>query len=153
CSFLAEDDEVTDLITRIVSPTEGRDPRARAQLVLLSLLWTRSYARRPETLRTTNRFVANQALTERTLLSDVLPAGPPSVDVDDEDWRAKLAAALQTRGASRLVSTSGTTPTLAQAVRELMVDPLEVNWLHVHPQLEGITREGGRYSVSLSLRE
>jgi DEAD/DEAH box helicase/Helicase conserved C-terminal domain len=153
CAFLAEDDEVADLITRIVSPAEGRDPRARAQLVLLSLLWTRAYARRPETLRATNRFVANQALTERTLLSDVLPAGPPSVDVDDEDWRAKLAAALQARGASRLVSTSGATPTLAQAIRELMVDPLEVNWLHVHPQLEGITREGGRYSVSLSLRE
>jgi hypothetical protein len=34
-----------------------------------------------------------------------------------------------------------------------MVDPLEVNWLHAYPQLEGITREGGLYSVSLSLRE
>ena len=33
------------------------------------------------------------------------------------------------------------------------MDPLEVNWLHVHPQLEGITREAGHYSVSLSLRE
>ena len=73
--------------------------------------------------------------------------------VDDEDWRTELAAALQAKGASRLVSASGATPALARAIRELMVDPLEVNWLHVHPQLEGITREGGRYSVSLSLRE
>ena len=99
--------------------------------MLLSLLWTRAYARRPETLRTANRFVANPALTERTLLADVLPAGPPAVDVDDEDWRTDLAAALQARGTSRLVSTSGATPALAQAIRELMVDPLEVNWLHV----------------------
>ena len=153
CAFLAQDDQVLDMLNRIVSPAEGRDPHARAQLVLLSLLWTRAYARRPETLRTFNRFAENPALTERTLLTDVLPAGPPAVDVDDEDWRTDLAAALQARGTSRLVSTSGATPALAQAVRELMVDPLEVNWLHVHPQLEGITRDGGLYSVSLSLRE
>ena len=97
--------------------------------------------------------MANPALTERTLLRDVLPARPPAVDVDDEDWRTDLAAALHARGTSRLVSTSGATSALAQAIRELMVDPLEVNWLQVHPQLEGITREGGLYSVSLSLRE
>ena len=87
------------------------------------------------------------------MLTDVLPAPPLAVDVDNEDWRTDLAAALQAQGTSRLVSTSGATPALAQAVRELMVDPLEVNWLHVHPQLEGITRESGLYSVSLSLRE
>ena len=153
CAFLAEDDQVADMLKRIVSPAEGRDPRARTQLVLLSLLWARAYARRPETLRTANRFAANPALTERTLLSDVLPGGPPAVDVDGEDWRTDLAIALQAQGASRLVSTSGATSALAHAIRELMVDPLEVNWLYVYPQLEGITREGGLYSVSLSLRE
>ena len=141
------------MLGRIVPRPKGRDPRARAQLVLLSLLWTRAYARRPETLRTASRFVANPAPTERTLLADVLPDGPPAVDVDDDDWRVNLAAALQARGTSRLVSTSGATPALAEAIRELMVDPLEVNWLHAYPQLEGITREGGLYSVSLSLRE
>ena len=71
----------------------------------------------PETLRATNRFVANPALTERTLLVDVLPARPPAVDVDDEDWRTDLAAALHARGTSRLVSTSGATSALAQAIR------------------------------------
>ena len=50
------------MLGRIASAAEGRDPRARAQLVLLSLLWTRAYARRPETLRAANRFVANPAL-------------------------------------------------------------------------------------------
>ena len=34
-----------------------------------------------------------------------------------------------------------------------MVDPLEVGWLKVHPQLDGITREAGQYTVSMSLRE
>lgn len=153
CAFLAQDDQVLDMLKRIASPAGGRDPQARAQLVLLSLLWTRACARRPETLRTANRFVANPVLTERTLLTDVLPADPPAVDVDDEDWRTNLATALHARGTSRLVSTSGATSALAQAIRELMVDPLEVNWLHVHPQLEAITRENGLYSISLSLRE
>ena len=77
CAFLAEDDQVADMLGRIAAAAEGRDPRARAQLVLLSLLWTRAYARRPETLRAASRFVANPALTERTLLADVLPDGPP----------------------------------------------------------------------------
>jgi hypothetical protein len=153
CAFLAKDDQVLETLKRIAPPSESRDPQSRAQLVLLSLLWTRAYARRPETLQAVNRFVANPALTERTLLRDVLPASPPAVDVDSEEWRSNLAAALQERGTSRLVSTSGATSALAQAIRELMIDPLEVNWLHAHPQLEGITRESGLYSVSLSLRE
>ena len=153
CAFLAQDDQVLGLLERIASPADGREQQTRAQLVLLSLLWTRAYARRPETLRATNRFAVHRALTERTLLADVLPARPPAVDVDDENWRSDLAEALHAQGTSRLVSTSGATSTLAEAIRELMVDPLEINWLHVHPQLEGITREGGLYSVSLSLRE
>ena len=42
---------------------------------------------------------------------------------------------------------------LPRAIRELMVDPLEAGWLKVYPQLDGIAREAGRYTVSMSLRE
>ena len=93
------------------------------------------------------------ALTERTLLADVLPARPPAVDVDDENWRSDLAEALHARVPPAWSARPARRPLWLEAIRELMVDPLEINWLHVHPQLEGITREGGLYSVSLSLRE
>jgi DEAD/DEAH box helicase/Helicase conserved C-terminal domain len=153
CAFLAKDDQVLDRLKRIAAPANEGAPQTRAQLVLLSLLWTRACARRPETLRATNRFIPNPAATERTLLRDVLPGLPAAVDVDNAEWRGDLAAALHAWGTARLVSTFGRTPVLAQAVRELMVDPLEVGWLQVYPQMQGIVREAGQYSVSLSLRE
>jgi hypothetical protein len=153
CAFLAKDDQVLDRLKSVASPATSEDPQTRAQLVLLSLLWTRACAQRPESLRATNRFVVNPSATERTLLKDVLPSRPSPIDIDGESWRDDLAAALQTSGTARLVSTSASATVLAAAVRELMVDPLRVDWLQVYPQLEGIVREGGQYSVSLSLRE
>ena len=153
CAFLARDNQLLDRLKRIAAPANGEDPQTRAQLVLLSLLWTRACARRPEALRATNRFVPNPPATERTLLRDVLPSRPAAVDVDTEQWRSNLAATLHTWGTAQLISKSGRTPVLAQAVRDLMVEPLEVDWLQVYPQLEGIVREDGRYSVSMSLRE
>jgi hypothetical protein len=153
CAFLAKDDEILGRLRGIAAPAGDDNLRSRAQLVLLSLLWTRAYARRPETLRATNRFVSNAPPTERTLLRDVLPSQPAAIDVDAGNWREDLAAALHTRGSAQLVSESSQTDALARALRELMVDPLEVDWLKVHPQLDGITRESGQYAVSMSLRE
>ncbi|MGW0805535.1 protein DpdJ [Nonomuraea sp. NPDC002799] len=153
CAFLARDDQVLDMLRRVASSTNEADSQTRAQVVLLSLLWTRACARRNETLRATNRFMQNPLATERTLLKDVLPSRPAGIDVDGEKWRDALASALHSRGTARLVSSSSKTEVLASAVRELMADPLELDWLHVYPQVEGITREDGRYSVSVSLRE
>ena len=153
CAFLARDDQVLGRLERIAALPDGQDPQTRAQLVLLSLVWTRACARRPDTLRASNRFVARPPATERTLLRDVLPGRPAAIDVDAGDWRGDLAAALRTWGAARLLSTSGRTSALARAVADLMVEPLEVDWLQAYPQLEGITREDGQYSVSMSLRE
>jgi hypothetical protein len=153
CAFLAKEDEVLDRLRGIAVPAGNEDLRSRAQLVLLSLLWTRACARRPETLRATNRFAPNPPPTERTLLRDVLPSQPAAIDVDARDWREDLAGALRARGAAQLVSVAGQATALARAVRELMVDPLEVDWLKVHPLLDGITREAGQYTVWMSLRE
>lgn len=153
CAFLAQEDEVLNRLRSIAAPTGDEDLRSRAQLVLLSLLWTRACARRPETLRAASRFASSAPPTERTLLRDVLPSRPTAVDVDADDWREDLATALHSRGAAQLVSGSGQADALARAVRELMVDPLEAGWLKVYPQLDGIAREAGRYTVSMSLRE
>jgi hypothetical protein len=152
CAFLAKDDKVLERLRSIAAPTGDDDLRSRTQLVLLSLLWTRACARRPETLRVANRFASNSPPTERTLLRDVLPSQPAAIDVDAKNWRESLAGELQIRGSAQLVSGSGQA-NLARAVRELMVDPLDVDWLKVHPQLDGITRELGQYMVSVSLRE
>jgi len=153
CAFLARDGQVLEQLKRIASPATGDSPQARAHSVLLSLLWTRACARRPESLRTSNRFASDPPLTERTLLKEVLPAQPPAIDVDVEHWRDNLAAMLRSSGNARIASASGDTSTLARAMRDLVVEPLDVDWLQVYPQVEGITRETGQYSVSVALRE
>lgn len=153
CAFLAEDAEVLDRLRRVASSTDEGDWPARAQSVLLSLLWTRACARRPETLRASNRFLSDSPATERTLLRDVLPERPRGVDVDVDDWRSALVIALRTWGAARMFSGSNDMSTLARALRGLVVTPLEIDWLHVHPHFEGVFREDGRYSVSVTLQE
>jgi hypothetical protein len=153
CAFLAKDKTVLDRLGRIATPARGGDTETRAQSVLLGLLWTRACARRSESLRASNRFVSDAPATERTLLKQVLPSLPAAVDVDVDDWRDDLANALRGRGSARLLSASGDTLALARAVRELMVEPLEVEWLQVYPQLQGVVREAGQYSVSVALRE
>jgi hypothetical protein len=153
CAFLAKDDQIVDRLRSIAAPAGDDNLRMRAQLVLLSLLWTRACARRPETLRAANRFVSSPPATERTLLRDVLPSQPSAVDVDASDWREDLVTILNSQGSAQLVSGSGQTDALARAVRELMVSPLETGWLKVYPQLDRIAREAGRYTVSMSLRE
>ena len=153
CAFLAKEEEVLDRLRSIAAPATDNDLHSRAQLVLLSLLWTRACARRPETLRTANRFASNSPPTERTLLRDVLPTRPAAIDVDGGAWREDLATALHSRGAAQLISGSGQTDAVAEAMRELMVDPLDAGWLKVYPQLDSIACEAGRYTVSMSLRE
>jgi hypothetical protein len=153
CAFLAKDDEVLGRLDRIASPANRGDAHIRAQSVLLSLLWTRAVARRPETLRVSNRYSYDTPATERTLLRAMLPEPAQAVDVDSTEWRQELADALKRRGEARLSSSSGNAVALAAAVRELMVDPVEVDWLYAHPQVEGLGREGGRHWVSVTLRE
>ncbi|WP_156758349.1 protein DpdJ [Actinokineospora pegani] len=153
CAFLAEDGQVLAALQQLAGSSTGDDRRARAQSVLLSLLWTRACARRPETLRASNRFVANPPATERTFVEHALPGRPKGVDVDRNGWREDLIAVLRTWGEARVFSTKANASALSAAVRSLIVDPLEVDWLHAYPKVTGAVRDGGRHSVSVTLQE
>jgi hypothetical protein len=152
CAVLAEDKEVLDLLSQVVSAAGTRSSH-QAPSVLQSLLWVRACARRPESLRASNRFLLDAPLTERTLMRDCLPKPPADVDVDADEWPQTVASALQSWGQARLVSRTGNVHRLACAVRTLSVEPLETDWLLAHPELTGLTREEGRPVVTLSLRE
>ncbi|MEV6638464.1 protein DpdJ [Amycolatopsis sp. NPDC051371] len=153
CTFLAEDEEVLALLKRIASPRTSTEWEVQKQSTLLSLLWTRACARRPETLRTSNRFVLNPPATERSLLRDVLPEQARAVDVDQACWREDVVSVLRTWGSARIFSSSDNSTVLSDAMRGLMVTPLEVDWLHVHPKLDCVLRENGRFSISMNLQE
>ncbi|MGW5054357.1 protein DpdJ [Actinokineospora sp. NPDC004072] len=152
CAFLAVDDDIVARL-RSIAPASTDDGGTRAQSVLLSLLWTRATARRAETLRASNRFAYNSPPTERTLLRDILPEGPRGVDIDTDDWRETLVVVLRTWGSARIFSSSGRQAELARCLRDLMITPLEIDWLQVYPHVDGVVRENGRYSIALTLHE
>jgi len=151
--LLASDSEVSDAVRQVNRSAQGEMSLTTIQSVIRSLLWARACARRPEALRVSSRFVDNPALTERTLVRDLLPNAAVTVDVHKSDWRQTLVEALKVTGSALLISENSNVAALANAIRGLMVQPLDFEWLLVHPQVESITRDRGRFSAVVSSRE
>jgi hypothetical protein len=151
--LLASDSEVSDAVRQVNSSAQGEMSSATIQSVIQSLLWARACARRPEALRASNRFVDNPLQTERTLVRDLIPNAAVSVDVDKSDWRQTLVEALKATGSALLITGNSNAVALANAIRGLMVEPIDFDWLLVHPQVESITRYRGRFSAVVSSRE
>lgn len=151
--LLASDFEVSNAVRQVNSSAQSEMSSAAIQSVIQSLLWARSYARRSEALRVSNRFVDNPVPTERTLVRDLLPNAATAVDVNKSGWRQNLVEALKETGSALLVSESSHVGDLANAIRGLMVEPLDFEWLLVHPQVESITRDRGVFSAVVSSRE
>ncbi|MGV0718641.1 protein DpdJ [Mycolicibacterium sp. XJ662] len=151
--LLASDSEVSDTIRQVNGSAQAEMSLAAVQSVIQSLLWARASARRPEALRVGNRFVDNPPLTERTLVRDVLPSTEATVNVDIPDWRDPLVEALKATGSATLVTESANVAVLAGAIRELIVQPIDFDWLLIHPQVESITRDNGRFSAVVTSGE
>lgn len=151
CIVLASDTQVADGLRAINQDAGAELTAATIQSVIQSLLWTRASARRAEALRINNRFVSDRVLTERTLVADLLPTPSASIDVAGADWREALAQSLKSDGAATIFSDSASA--MADAIRSLMVSPLELDWLFVHPRVEGVTRDRGTVSATVLLRE
>jgi hypothetical protein len=153
-AFLARDEAVMYRLNEFAGGSSGSESPTRTQSVLMGLLWTRGCAARPQALRATNRFLFETRATERTLVKAVLPAEPPQVDVDDANWRAALAHILRVNGRALLCSGSGDVARLSTAARNLVVDPVDLDWLRVFPQVHSMVREiDGTVSVRVVVRE
>ena len=71
----------------------------------------------------------------------------------NEDWRTNITRILAIDGVVRLVAEHTRLPDLKKAILELVATPLEVGYLHVYPQVEGVVKTSTSYSVLLSLQE
>jgi hypothetical protein len=151
CIVLASNAQVAEAVRQINQGAGAEMSSATIQSVIQSLLWTRASARRAEALRINNRFVWDRVLTERTLVADLLPTPAASIDVASADWRDVLAESLKSDGSATIFS--GNAVAMADAIRSLMVSPLELDWLFVHPRVEGVTRDRGIVSATVLLRE
>ena len=152
CAVLASDPEIVAAL-RIAAPGDNRGDISWAQAVLLGLLWVSGEARRAGSLMAVNRFLDDPPLTERTLVLDSLGNVVEAVDVDAPVWFEDLSQRLGRVGRCRLVSVSGDSTRLKDALAELAVRPIELGPLYLFPRLESLVRNAGHLQLEVSLEE
>ncbi len=117
-----------------------------------SLLWPRGGAVRARALASYNPF-ATLPEADRAVLMDLLEAAEAHVQVGQAGWRESLAKALASRGAAHLYASPDEHAELRAAVLAAIGSPLDVGYLHLYPQVEGVERSRDRISVRLHVRE
>jgi hypothetical protein len=153
CSLLAQNDQVlTSLREAAPSPTAS-DETAWAYSVLLGLLWAAPESIRSNTLQAPMPFTDSPAQTERTLVAALLVDSAERVSVHNEHWRSKTEILLATTGRSVLFADSGREEKLHDALLDLMVEPIEVGTLHLHPRLVSLRHRVGGAEAELELME
>ncbi len=152
CVALVADPTVRSALLAAIPEAAGM-PDTWARSVLQGLLWPSAEARRAASLVASNRFVAEAPLTERTLVLDSLPDPIVDVDVDDPNWPTTLTDLVARTGRCRLYSATGDNQQLKRALQQLVTNPIELGWLHVHPHVESLTRRDGGMRVEVSLEE
>jgi hypothetical protein len=115
------------------------------------LLWPRGYQVRAQGLSFYNPF-ADTPPPDRELLLDLLWAGEPNVPLG-LGWTEAVAQALTDRGAVRLTSAPADRAALKQALLQLAAEPVESQFLHLHPNVVAVAYGTDQVSVTLDLRE
>jgi hypothetical protein len=115
------------------------------------LLWPRGYQVRGQGLSFYNQF-APAPPPDRDLLLDLLWAGEPTVALGP-GWTEAVAQALTERGAVRLTSVATDRVALKQALLQLAAEPVESQFLHLHPTIVAVAYGPDQVSVTLDLRE
>jgi len=119
---------------------------------IYGLLWPRGNVIRGRALSTHNRF-STIPIADRELLLDLLRPSEVRVSINDSNWRADVSTGLKEGGTVSLTANIDQQLMLKRALLDLIVDPLDINFLHVYPQLEGFRREHAGFVATLVLRE
>lgn len=119
---------------------------------IYSLLWPRGSAVRARTLTSYNPFAALPE-ADRHVVLDVLHRGETQIPLGSPDWRRQVEDALLRNGEVTLIAPSDDAPRLREALMSLVAQPLDVGFLHVYPQVDGVTRVGGTCAVKLRIQE
>jgi hypothetical protein len=150
-AYLASGEEALDISLPHIDPAFRKKPQWRFQ-VLYGLLWPRGSAIRSRSLKTYNPF-SELPDPERELLLDVLEAGEEAVSLSDPDWRESLTRTLTRSAMARLKAPLEDAPRVRQAITHLAATPLEIGFLHLYPQVQGVRRSRDGITVEIYLRE
>lgn len=130
----------------------GTSDRTWRFQTIYGLLWPRGNVIRGRGLTTYNRF-AKIPTADRELLLDMLRPSEHRVSLDDPNWREEIGEVLKRAGVASLVTEVTEQRALKSALLDLAREPLDINYLHFYPQLEGFRLESDCLVAILGLRE
>lgn len=146
-------EDALDQTLGIVAPGESDEARAVWRYsALRSLLWARGGALRSEALRVANPFVHAPAC-DRLLVVETLPRAIVRVDLAAPGWFEAIATALAADGAVDLVADAEASTALADAMRQVGVQPIDTGGLMIHGRLAGVRREASTWVATFELPE
>jgi hypothetical protein len=140
CGLLAGNEDVVEALREAAPANVSNSESNWAFSVLVGLLWAPAEFLRPHSLQTRMRFVSTPPQTERTLVRDALETQRQKISVTQGQWRKLAEAQLASQGLCALTAATDNEPALRDALLDLMADPVEMGWLHLHPRLTGIRR-------------
>ena len=127
------------------------DPYWRFQ-VIYGLLWPRGNILRSRALSSYNPFTILPD-ADRELLLDVLQVNERQVWLHDADWREQVQTAFQHGASVSLIARPDAKKELKSAILGLVAEPIELGFLQVYPQVEGVQRHTSGFAVRLRVRE
>jgi DEAD/DEAH box helicase/Helicase conserved C-terminal domain len=150
-AYIASSREDLDHALGFVSLAQQPDRTWRFQAIH-GILWPRGNTIRARALTSYNRF-ASIPDADRELLLDALRHTEIRIPLDDPNWRREVCETLKNTGAVSLVAQATASADLKGALLNLVTTPLDINFLHLYPQVDGFRREPEALVVMLRLRE
>lgn len=148
-AYLASDRTELD---RALPGFAGGDPQQRRLEILQSVLWPRGWQVRSAALRSWNPF-SSPPDAAPDILRGLLLDSTPRVDLDEDDARAKVRDHLAGSGAVVVLATTGREAEAARFLIELMTEPIQLEFLQVHPRIAEVERTALATEIRLELLE
>jgi len=131
--------ELDGALAHLSAPTSATSREQWRYSTLYGLFWPRGSAALTQSLRARNPFAAHLN-TDRRLALAALERDITIVDVGESDWQLRLAAALARDGEAGLAAGLSDASLLKEALLQLLLVPLDIGDLLVHPRSAGVSR-------------
>ena len=149
-AYIASADPALDESLQLGQSVDGLDRRWRFNSIN-SVLWPRGSAVRSRYLQLWQPFHSLPS-PERTLLAERLEDGLPEVHLSvGDNGPAKVADQLAQHGAVVVAGPEGLVE--RRALLAMLVEPVEIGVLELHPRITGVKRGLGRTTIELEVSE
>ena len=153
-AYLAScDDNLTSRLSKsLASLGISNFTQSMAYCILYPLLWPRGSIVRQRALDSYNPY-CDLPHADPKIIRDELERQTKVVTLENSDWRTEVEKALAKEGIVKIFAPSKMRPLLWQAILKLLIEPVEVDFLHVYPYVVRIQRSSKGTVATLDLRE